>query len=92
MFVSGSFLVENTVYKIEGVRGEYEQQGAEAAYVESDWRHAVAVRNGRVYCNGLGERGELASRILWLDAQGRPGKYGYMKQILRVYRVAPHAR
>ena len=80
----------NTVYKIKGSSVEYQQEGAEAAYKESDWRHAVAVRNGRVLCNGLGPEGELASEILWLDPQGRPGKFGYMKKIYRVYRVAPY--
>ncbi len=81
MFVAGSFLVDgilNTVYKIKGAQGApVEQEGAEAAYVESDWRHAVAVRNGRVFCNGLGEGGELASEVLWLDPEGKPGEFGY---------------
>ena len=94
MFVAdGSFLVDgilNTVYKIKGSRRKIMQEGAEAAYVESDWRHAVAVRNGRVFDNHLG--GELASKVLWLDPEGKPGEYGYMQKIaLRVYRVAPYA-
>ena len=99
MFVAdGSFLVDgtlNTVYKIQRARRdrrdrEIVQEGAEAAYVESEWRHAVAVRNGRVFCTGLGQRGELASKVLWLDPEGKPGEFGYMKDILRVYRVAPY--
>ena len=95
MFVAGSFLVDgilNTVYKIKGARRDRRivQEGAEAAYVRSEWRHAVAVRNGRVFCTGLGEGGERASKVLWLDLEGKPGEFGYMKDILRVYRVAPY--
>ena len=33
--------------------------------------HAVAVRKGRVFCNGLGKKGEQVSKVLWLDPQGK---------------------
>ena len=71
MFVAdGSFLVDgilNTVYKIKGSRRKIMQEGAEAAYVESDWRHAVAVRNGRVFDNHLVEEGEPPRSFGWIQ-------------------------
>ena len=54
------------------------------------WRHAVAVRNGRVFCNSVEEVGEKASDILWLDAHGQAwGVWNYAQIFLErdVYEV-----
>ena len=74
---------------------------AEAASQPASWTayisyHAVAVRGQWpaayvLLCNGLGKKGEQVSKVLWLDPQGKPREFGYMKDILRVYRVAPYA-
>ena len=53
---------------------------------DGTWRHCVAVKNGRVFCNGLPEGG--VPGVLWLDENGSPdNKRGYMNRILKVYKV-----
>ena len=53
-------------------------------------RQSVAIKNGRVYSSGLHTDGVPIS-VLGLDDNGRPSyDKGYMKRILKVYRVHDH--
>jgi hypothetical protein len=55
---------------------------------DSAWRHAIAIKNGRLMCHGLStSHGGVTIKNLWLDAHGVPGPKGYMKRILKVYRL-----
>jgi len=55
---------------------------------DSTWRHSVAVKDGRLHCDGLGVCGVQAVAALKLDADGRPDpSTSYMKRLLKVYRV-----
>ena len=65
---------------------------------EQDWRHSIAVINGRIHCMGLKSGGILAQN-LHLDEDGKPHRgnaneepAGYMKRILRVYEVVRRSR
>jgi hypothetical protein len=56
---------------------------------DSAWRHAIAIKNGRMICRGLSEsQAGVTMKNLWLDSRGKPGPNGYMKRIVRVYRLS----
>jgi hypothetical protein len=52
------------------------------------WRHEIAIKGDRMFCPGFPDNG-VTLRNLWLDSTGkpRPDGYGYMKRLLRVWKV-----
>jgi hypothetical protein len=49
---------------------------------DSAWRHAIAIKNGRMICRGLSEsQAGVTMKNLWLDSRGKPGPNGYMKEL-----------
>ena len=51
---------------------------------ESNWRHSIAVSNGRI----LEKEFDMSSRWLWLDNENKADtSKGYMYKVLKVYHI-----
>lgn len=64
------------------------QPGHDVPDLNDDWRHCIALDlyKGEFYCIGAGGWAPIAD--LWVDDRGHPDQHkGYMKRILKVYRV-----
>ena len=89
-FVDGHLDRSYVQYMPGGVGGDrmYQSGHDDPLYApDGTWRHSVAVKDGRVYCDGLADCG-VPVGTLWLDEHGRPNPTrGYMKRILKVYKV-----
>ena len=50
-------------------KGKILHDGGEARNTDEAWRHAIAIKNKKIHCLGVGSNG-LSVDHLWLDAMG----------------------
>jgi hypothetical protein len=90
---SGSFFLDGVLNNtfIKGRRRfETDDDTSDPAQDEKRWRHAIAVKDGMVYEQPGAFHGKpFTAKYLWIDDENRADlQRGYMRKILRVYRVS----